>query len=1051
MFFASQNYKFNLILRNLKLISFMLKPTLKIIGVVTGILWLLFAILSIVLIAFLSSNKNEITRAVLLSLNDMQSGEFTLENVEFTPFKQFPNISVNLKNLTYFETKSADRKSDEQPVARIKNFYLGLDVIKLINGKLNIRKLLIDGGELTVVTYTDSSINLLNAFGIQEKETKINDNKKSRQDSVLHNTTAEKFQREENVRETDIKVDQLTIRDMKLKFQNFLNERESIFILDNFKTNFDYMGKSANLKLEASIAIEKLELNENISIKNKDLKLDVQAHLDENKELEIKKCELEFEKSVFMLDGIFNPLNDGSLVLNIDASDASLSLFSQLLKDEEKKNLKRGDFYFTGMVKGKAFIEIPLIEFSFGFKDFELINPVTKRTIKNLNLKGNFVSGEKDDFSEAKLKIDTLNADFPDGTLKLSGSIKNFLVPEVDLQLYLKADVTGLDEVFKLDIIDDLKGKIEINENIKGKYIESEKRFLSENNNAKIFLEDFGFNIPDAIKVDKINGSILRKNDDYYIDNLSVISDDTDFLINGEIKNLQYLIFNIEKEINANLTIKSSVFDLPNFLAFDPSIKQDFPYRILDVDIDVLAKTTTSKALKFKSFPEIDFDIKKLNATAENFLPPLKIKSGKFKISESILGFNLNCKDIKTDFLGGQFNFTGVYNSSKAEPFYLKLNTKFNNISPSEIMYSEGDTVPEYLIGKLSGSFITDLQFPEDSTALKFLNLKDANLIYYLPDDTIEVKALNLKVSDVYFDSRNVENPLATLYTSGNIKSKKVKTKLFALNDLDFKFSIVNGTYRWESKWVRLFGENATGSSDVTIQPFADIPTISINYTVTKFYAEEMLTTFLEDTVVTGPLSLSMNLNAQGVDWTSIVNNLNGQINLSGKDLLLYGLDADQIIEKFKRSQSFNLIDLGAVLLAGPVGIAVTKGSDIAGIFVFNSGERTTINKLVSNWKIKNGTFRIDDAAFTTNKNRVASNGYIDFSKDSLDLNIALIDKNGCSIFSQRAYGNLNEPTLESVKIVGTILSPVTNLVEDILGIDCDVFYDGTVKHPIEK
>ena len=136
-------------------------------------------------------------------------GEFTLENVEFTPFKQFPDISINLKNLTYFETKSTDRKPDEQPVARIRNFYLGLDVIKLINGKLNIRKLLIDGGELTVVTYADSSINLLNAFGIQKEETKINENKKSRQDSVLQETKDEKFQKQENVRETEIKVEQL--------------------------------------------------------------------------------------------------------------------------------------------------------------------------------------------------------------------------------------------------------------------------------------------------------------------------------------------------------------------------------------------------------------------------------------------------------------------------------------------------------------------------------------------------------------------------------------------------------------------------------------------------------------------------------------------------------------------------------------------------------------------------------------------------------------------------------------------------------------------------
>jgi hypothetical protein len=102
----------------------------------------------------------------------------------------------------------------------------------------------------------------------------------------------------------------------------------------------------------------------------------------------------------------------------------------------------------------------------------------------------------------------------------------------------------------------------------------------------------------------------------------------------------------------------------------------------------------------------------------------------------------------------------------------------------------------------------------------------------------------------------------------------------------------------------------------------------------------------------------------------------------------------------------------------------------------------------VSHWELNDGVFIIKDAAFTTNENRIAAKGLIDFSQDSLNLTIALLNKYGCSVFSQNLYGNLDSPALGKVKVVGTILAPVTNLVDDILGNDCVPFYNGSVNHP---
>jgi len=259
---------------------------------------------------------------------------------------------------------------------------------------------------------------------------------------------------------------------------------------------------------------------------------------------------------------------------------------------------------------------------------------------------------------------------------------------------------------------------------------------------------------------------------------------------------------------------------------------------------------------------------------------------------------------------------------------------------------------------------------------------------------------------------------------------------------------VINGDYEINSKTVKIFGDDAKGQIKITAAPFADVPKFNITYNDISFLAEKMLSTFNENQVISGPLEISFNISSTGSEWDTIVNNMDGTINLSGKNLLLNGLDADEMIDKFKRSQNFNLVDLGAVVLAGPVGLAVTKGTDFASIFVFNSGKSTKINELVSHWTISKGVFEIQDAAFTTNTNRIALTGLIGFANQNIDLTIALLDKSGCSIFSQQVYGNLDSPTMGKVKVVSTVLAPVTNLVDDVTGKDCVVFYSGSVEHP---
>lgn len=997
-----------------------------------ALLILFFSILFILFLVY----KDDISKTVLSSVNQKINGKVSFSDLSFTPFKHFPSASLKFYDLALQESKDSILNSNKPPVFNIEEAYISLNIIDLFSSRINVSEITFEVGSLNIIVYPDSQTNLEKALKkITDKEKIV---KEETADTVTDTTSG-----------LNLQIDNLEIIDLQLGLENQFKKNKLQLKINELQSEFSYSENKIISSLNLDASIDSLIKNSEQLLSNQQINFESKLEV-ETDSIYVKLEEGSFSigEAKFNFNGIFDSKNQGYVDLSVFVSDKDFSLFSLFLRDDELKNIKAGDLYFDGSVKGKTLIEFPQTEISFGLKNVELINPITKRKIKNLNLKGYFNSGRSDDWSDARLRVDTLFADFPDGLVKLSGSVRNYKLPELDINIFLSADVTGLEKVFKLGSISDLKGKIELTDRVMGKYLIEEKKFVSSINNAKLSLENFGVNIPGTMVFDKVNGIIRRESDDIYFDSLSIISEDTDILINGKVQNLIYMFFNIEKDIEGNLDIKSSVFDLPNFLAFDPSIKRDFNHRILDVDVSVIARTTTSKATKFKSFPEIDFELKKLDATIENFLPRLEINSGNYKISESILGFNMKFENFKTDFMGGKFNYNAEYNTSKYQPYYIKMKADFNKVYLSELFSGENDTVRESINGKLSGSFFTEFQFPTDSTLLKFIKLKNADLVYEFSEDTIVTKNLELELNKIYFNDKINPNPLATLYTNGRVKSDNIKSGSFNFKDIDFDLKVINGDYEIKSNTVSIFGDNAKGQVKITATPFADVPKFNVTYSDIHFRAEKMLSTFMEDEVISGRLKISFNISSSGSEWDTIVNNMDGTINLSGKNLLLNGLDADEMIDKFKRSQNFNLVDLGAVVLAGPVGLAVTKGTDFASIFVFNSGKSTNINELVSHWTISKGVFEIQDAAFTTNTNRIALKGLIGFANQNIDLTIALLDKSGCSIFSQQVYGNLDSPTMGKVKVVGTVLAPVTNLVDDVTGKDCVLFYSGSVEHP---
>ncbi len=177
-----------------------------------------------------------------------------------------------------------------------------------------------------------------------------------------------------------------------------------------------------------------------------------------------------------------------------------------------------------------------------------------------------------------------------------------------------------------------------------------------------------------------------------------------------------------------------------------------------------------------------------------------------------------------------------------------------------------------------------------------------------------------------------------------------------------------------------------------------------------------------------------------------------GQISLKGENLTLTSIDLDGVFSRFESSQNFNLVDVGAVFFAGPLGLAVTKGYNFARIFQ-GSGGRSDIRMLVSEWQIQDGMAKASDVAMATNENRVALQGELDFVNNQFDdVTIALIDINGCAMVQQRIRGSFQEPVVEQPHFLKTLAGPAIELFETARSLfpggECEAFYSGSVAAP---
>jgi uncharacterized protein involved in outer membrane biogenesis len=307
-----------------------------------------------------------------------------------------------------------------------------------------------------------------------------------------------------------------------------------------------------------------------------------------------------------------------------------------------------------------------------------------------------------------------------------------------------------------------------------------------------------------------------------------------------------------------------------------------------------------------------------------------------------------------------------------------------------------------------------------------------------------------LEVKDLRLAAATSTDMMKSLAFAGQLACEHFRTKSLVGSGVKVEVRGSDGVFKLEPITLEIFG--GKGQATVTADFTAAESVYRVRSSISKLQiADFSETEKLPQKLGEGNLDFSANLTMRGTIQNGVMRSATGEAQLHGDNLVLEVGDLDQEFSRYESTQNFNLVDVGAFFLAGPIGLALTKGYDYSRILKKSEG-RTTIRTLVSKWKVERGVAKAEDVALATAANRVAMQGGLDFVNDTYDdVTVALVGPKGCVRVQQKIHGSFRKPEVEKPNVVATVTGPVRKLInkgKKLLGEKCTVFYSGSVAPP---
>lgn len=592
------------------------------------LIWLLGIFFTLVLLVSLGLYffENDLKKRIVTIANESLSGELVISTIEYTLFSSYPKAIVKIDNLFLLEQKEND--TPENVILSINALDITVDISELFSGKYVVDKLNVKGGELHLINYKDSTLNILNAIG----------------SSSSNDETSEKL---------SLNLNEVSIEKFHLMYDDHLSNQFIASTLNSLNSNFELLGDSLKGELVLDYQLDSIIIEDKKLIKNHTMLLSTYFESDLDKlAFNINDGKLKVDRLETTIQGFYNYADGGFVDILISANHDDLSELAKMefINADYLPDIRKGEFEIDAKIIGKTKDNLPSIEAIASLRNLQLYNAFGKVIDKvgfNLQLK----TGNDVEMRDAVVMVDSISVAFTaGGFIKARVEVSNFETPTFSINWEASEDLEDFYRIIEIPEIKNLTGKLKSNGAISGSFSLKSNKLLHHKGAASIEFNDVNLVLRESdYPINKLNGTLYLINNDVGLDEVTVSANGNTINLNGRINNIVPFILKKPAQLLASISVQSDQLNTVSLLAFDTALSNNTKYKIEELDISIMADLSSSALSSYTLIPTGKVDIQKLTLRVEG-APPIVDFSGKIEVDNKLVSIK---------------NFTGIIGKSK--------------------------------------------------------------------------------------------------------------------------------------------------------------------------------------------------------------------------------------------------------------------------------------------------------------------------------------------------------------------------------------------------